>query len=579
MNGHAAAHYTYAAPVKGHLANGTVRPPTCHVFVLVRPAAHADALDAQRAGHPLSLAALKAAGAEVKVLRASCHCQGKRLLEEGAVYELAECGRTLRFEGHAINVNDAARSLTHLRAWHEATEVKNLPVVVLLAESIIQGPSALWAQQVVAACRSGQPLLSLGHPPLPHSLEGGYAMSAGFLQRLKLLLPSLKAKPSAEMAQSLFRLALEQFRLPSVPAAPLLKGGDGPLVPPGSGRSHPPVAGRPHGGIKVVVITLAHRGDRRVDPLVAGPSALAAMREAGFDVEVLRASCYCERDTLEQHGRLLCFFDENHWGNFQRYEGATRELDSEEEEELLDYLNENYEHGAQRLADPEDGDLAGYLRDTNWPGATSCAMSHLRGLVKAATDGHEFALVFEDDAVIPTSVARKRGWCETCPGNLCFCPSAWAFCVEEAVQLMRRAPHLDLLYLGVGEAFEPHGPHEGILSDDSDEELGGITEMGYTWCAEAILYARSALQDVLALKLHERLWAQDETIPHLYSRKPWNPRFMESLKQVGFQRRWLAGAPAEDVEEGWIQQLEFFKEELDSAQLALAWRSSNSSEL
>eukprot|EP00913_Durusdinium_trenchii_P034798 g32551.t2 len=339
MNGHAAAHYTYAAPVKGHLANGTVRPPTCHVFVLVRPAAHADALDAQRAGHPLSLAALKAAGAEVKVLRASCHCQGKRLLEEGAVYELAECGRT-----GTLFVCPAA--------WHEATEVKNLPVVVLLAESIIQGPSALWAQQVVAACRSGQPLLSLGHPPLPHSLEGGYAMSAGFLQRLKLLLPSLKAKPSAEMAQSLFRLALEralrgalffrvlasqevltqdeQFRLPSVPAAPLLKGGDGPLVPPGSGRSHPPVAGRPHGGIKVVVITLAHRGDRRVDPLVAGPSALAAMREAGFDVEVLRASCYCERDTLEQHGRLLCFFDENHWGNFQRYEGATRELDSEE---------------------------------------------------------------------------------------------------------------------------------------------------------------------------------------------------------------------------------------------------------
>lgn len=44
------------------------RPPTCHVFVLVRPAAHADALDAQRAGHPLSLAALKAAGAEVKAL-------------------------------------------------------------------------------------------------------------------------------------------------------------------------------------------------------------------------------------------------------------------------------------------------------------------------------------------------------------------------------------------------------------------------------------------------------------------------------------------------------------------------------
>ncbi len=88
---------------------------------------------------------------------------------------------------------------------------------------------------------------------------------------------------------------------------------------------------------EVAVITLAHRGDRRIDPLVAGPSALAAMQKAGFekqrggygetwtkrqaivsyninltrlrqslvnlpgfDVEVLRASCYCERDAVEQ---------------------------------------------------------------------------------------------------------------------------------------------------------------------------------------------------------------------------------------------------------------------------------------
>lgn len=34
---------------------------------------------------------------------------------------------------------------------------------------------------------------------------------------------------------------------------------------------------------EVVVITLAHRGDRRIDPLVAGPSALAAMQKSGFD--------------------------------------------------------------------------------------------------------------------------------------------------------------------------------------------------------------------------------------------------------------------------------------------------------
>ena len=34
---------------------------------------------------------------------------------------------------------------------------------------------------------------------------------------------------------------------------------------------------------EVVIITLAHRGDRRIDPLVAGPSALAAMQKSGFD--------------------------------------------------------------------------------------------------------------------------------------------------------------------------------------------------------------------------------------------------------------------------------------------------------
>ena len=41
---------------------------------------------------------------------------------------------------------------------------------------------------------------------------------------------------------------------------------------------------------------------------------------------------------------------------------------------------------------------------------------------------------------------------------------------------------------------------------------------------------------------------------------------MESLRRAGLKRRWLAGAPSDDVEEGWIQQLEFFKEEADTWQ-------------
>eukprot|EP00439_Symbiodinium_sp_Y106_P021668 s6036_g2.t1 len=226
----------------------------------------------------------------------------------------------------------------------------------------------------------------------------------------------------------------------------------------------------------------------------------------------------------------------------------------------------------------------GYLKDTNWPGATSCAISHIRGLIQAATEGYERALVFEDDAVIPTSISLKRGWCDGCKGQLCHCPSAWVHCVEEAVALLERTPKLDLLYLGVGEEFEPPGPSEGLLPaddcSDSDDDLGGVTQLGYMWCAEAILYSRidSTCEDVLSLALHERIWAQDETVPHLYSARPWNPRFTESLRRAGFQRQWIAGVPSGEIEDGWVQQLEYFKEELDGA-LGNAWRSSNSSEL
>lgn len=582
--------YTYAAPLK---ALGKL-PSRCKakVFVLL-PAWRSNAIWANAAcvGHPQNLEALRASGADVKVLRASCNCQAKRLHEEGSVHELTESGRTLSFTGSARSLSDTALALSHLRAWHEAIEVTVVPVLVLMAEANIQsgyrmGLPISWASQMLAtttaATGRGDALLWLGDPPDRKMLVGGtgsgYMLSPNFLQRLKLFLPTLKVQPSDQLLACLHRLATDQVQRPIACAQMVTGSNTQQLSAPCPTMSLHPA--RKHSAIKVVVITLAHRGDRRIDPLVAGPSALAAMQKSGFDVEVLRASCYCERDAVEQYGRLPCYFDDKHWANFQRYDGATKALDSEEEEELLEYLNENYEHGAERLADPDDGDLAGYLRDTNWPGATSCAMSHMRGLIRAALHGNEFALVFEDDAVIPTSVAKKRGWCESCTGQLCFCPDAWVFCVEEAVELMKRAPQLDLLYLGVGEAFEPPGPHQGILAEsDSDDELGGVTEMGYTWCAEAILYARSALEDVLALKLHERIWAQDETVPHLYSQKPWNPRFMESLKKVGFKRRWLAGAPADDVEEGWIQQLEFFKEELDNAHLALAWRSSNSSEL
>jgi len=146
---------------------------------------------------------------------------------------------------------------------------------------------------------------------------------------------------------------------------------------------------------------------------------------------------------------------------------------------------------------------------------------------------------------------------------------------------MRRAPRLDALYLGLGEAFEPPGDDEGILEagSDSEEELGGVTQIGYTWCAQAILYARSALDDVLHLRLCEQLWAQDETIPHLYSRRPWNHRYVRALRKAGWRRRWVVGAPSDSIESGWVYQLETVTAESShDLGLGTAAASSNSQE-
>merc|ERR1712217_879743 len=137
---------------------------------------------------------------------------------------------------------------------------------------------------------------------------------------------------------------------------------------------------------------------------------------------------------------------------------------------------------------------------------------------------------------------------------------------------------------GMGEEFERRGPADGILEggddSESEDEHSGITEIGYTWQAHAILYARSALDDVLSLKLHELLWAQDETIPHLYSKRPWNSRFVRALRDAGWKRRWLVGTPTDAPDQGWVYQLESFDLEGDKdlAHLCTAAASSNSQE-
>merc|ERR1712025_802408 len=104
---------------------------------------------------------------------------------------------------------------------------------------------------------------------------------------------------------------------------------------------------------------------------------------------------------------------------------------------MRDFINKNYMNDADRLIDPEDGGIEKYVMDSNWPGATSCAISHLRAIVSAAMSGYKHVVVFEDDAVIPSFVARDRGWCQSsagCDGEVCFCPMSWARCVEESVE-------------------------------------------------------------------------------------------------------------------------------------------------
>ena len=41
-------------------------------------------------------------------------------------------------------------------------------------------------------------------------------------------------------------------------------------------------------------------------PAARSAAAVAAMRDEGFDVEILRASCYCERDRLNDRGCVTC---------------------------------------------------------------------------------------------------------------------------------------------------------------------------------------------------------------------------------------------------------------------------------
>lgn len=624
------------------------------VLVIGQPSNDTPLRSTNMVGHLQNLSIMRRSGANVSLMRASCECIGGRLAQEGSCAELfgertitVSASRQLNSVARGLS-SQLARGLSHLRCLASVADGEaQKAVIVMEAGCCFQNPagfSSLWdalLQEVLAAHSRGDSMIllnvaaSVNSPPL----ASAYALSPQCRRYLSRSWEKTLLAAGIDSAESI----VQRFRLSgnfSVGIIPMLHS-PGQLAPSieliGSQRVAPSyaapqrapaeISGRGN-RMKVFIITLPHRGDRRRKPLVCSPPAVAAMRKAGVEVEVLRASCYCDRNAMQNRGELRCCLGDSagagglpHYATMRRYPGAEKPVSADEAERFRSAMDENFVEGADRLVDSMGGTVEGYIVDSNWPGATSCAISHARALMSAALDGYGYALVFEDDAVIPQSVSSSRGWCKgSCSGAICHCPSAWAACVQDARVLAERAASaqiegrgegLDVLYLGLGESFEPtgapeallpggggavgyglrwlsrallgtcqgEGPESSLSQTHGSDSVRGLTQVGYTWQAQAILYTRRALDDLLMFPLSEILWAQDETIPHLYANTPWNHRYVDALVATGWRRRWVAAGPADAIKQGWVYQLETLTSDNESdLGLGTAWKSSNAQE-
>ncbi|OLQ05673.1 hypothetical protein AK812_SmicGene11118 [Symbiodinium microadriaticum] len=133
------------------------------VLCLIHPADDGAVFsNARCVGHPDTLQALRAAGADVQVLRASCLCQGKRLLETGQVSAPdSELGLDVSHEpgGKVLRV-DGIRPTGAVKAWNQQCLASSTPEQAIAVGDKITSVNNVAADPVkmLKACVSQQTL-------------------------------------------------------------------------------------------------------------------------------------------------------------------------------------------------------------------------------------------------------------------------------------------------------------------------------------------------------------------------------------------------------------------------------------
>lgn len=208
------------------------------VLCIARPDDDLPFRDPSRMGHPATLQELRASGAAVEVVRASCSCLGGRLAKEGSVTEIVN-ERSVSFRAiQTGTVSQLARALTHHRLLAEQALGKKGPVLVLEATSRIPSrflsmPNGLrtWASEVMQslalASAGGHEVVLLAPKPssvaTSHQAKGPeLAIGYGFTAAGLVQLAARAAALHEVLADADQLLCLISQVLPPLPGQPLL---------------------------------------------------------------------------------------------------------------------------------------------------------------------------------------------------------------------------------------------------------------------------------------------------------------------------------------------------------------------